>query len=274
MTQFMAMKVMELEIPGLPDLFDEMQLRQRAQAMISDLERLVEVDSLLLYTTLTYRYCLRNKNSGEPLIVLVLELAPQPQQLLDFVPEENSLGTREKNMLADRQRLRHAWQELPVHNTQAVIALAQRMQARFLDLSDGAFAPKTKKQLNALVSARHRHWNGHLSEDDPWQMELPTLPRYEWRRELFHVRAQLFRERRGFTLKLLNRTTLPSQLRSVRTLRMPNRSPKLEDASALDRAEYTGTPVDLVIRVGSNLGSELICVADFVRLADAKSSCE
>lgn len=77
--------------------------------------------------------------------MLVLELAPRPQQLLDFVPEENSLGTREKNMLADRQRLRHAWQELPVHNTQAVIALAQRMQAGFLDLSDGAFAPKTKK---------------------------------------------------------------------------------------------------------------------------------
>ena len=108
MTQFMAMKVMELEIPGLPDLFDEMQLRQRAQAVISDLERLVEVDRFLLYTTLTYRYCLRNKKSGEPLIVLVLELAPRPQQLLDFVPEENSLGTREKNMLADRQRLRHA----------------------------------------------------------------------------------------------------------------------------------------------------------------------
>ena len=64
MTQFMAMKVMELEIPGLPDLFDEMQLRQRAQAVISDLERLVEVDSLLLYTTLTYRYCLRNKKIG------------------------------------------------------------------------------------------------------------------------------------------------------------------------------------------------------------------
>ena len=49
MTQFMAMKVMELEIHGLPDLFDEMQLRRRAQAVISDLERLVEVDSLLLY---------------------------------------------------------------------------------------------------------------------------------------------------------------------------------------------------------------------------------
>lgn len=64
MTQFMAMKVMELEIHGLPDLFDEMQLRRRAQAVISDLERLVEVDSLLLYTTLTYRYCLRNKNRG------------------------------------------------------------------------------------------------------------------------------------------------------------------------------------------------------------------
>lgn len=105
-------------------------------------------------------------------------------------------------------------------------------------------------------------------------MELPTLPRYEWRRELFHVRAKLFRERRGFTLKLLNRTSLPSQLRAARTLRMPGRPPKLEDASALDRAEYTGTPVDLVIRVGSILGSELICVADFVRLADAKSSCE
>lgn len=265
MTQFMAMKVMELEIHGLPDLFDEMQLRRRAQAVISDLERLVEVDSLLLYTTLTYRYCLRNKNSGEPLIVLVLELAPRPQQLLDFAPEENSLGTREMNMLADRQRLRHACKELPVQNTQAVIALSQRLHAGFLDLPDEALVPKAEKQLDALVSARQRHWNGHLSEVDPWQMELPTLPRYEWRRELFHVRAKLFRERRGFTLKLLSRTTLPSQLRSVRTLRMPDRPPKLEDASALDRAEYTGTPVDLVIRVGSNLGSELICVADFVR---------
>ncbi len=35
----------------------------------------------------------------------------------------------------------------------------------------------------------------------------------------------------------------------------------------MDRAEYTGTPVDLVIRVDTVLGSESLSVADFVRLA-------
>ncbi|QKD45729.1 hypothetical protein HF896_19845 [Alicycliphilus denitrificans] len=261
---------MELEIQGLPNLFDEKQLQQRVQAVISDLARLVEVNSLLLYTTLTYRYRLRSKDTGDPLIVLVLELAPRPQQLLDFAPEENALGTLEKNILADRQRLRHACQELPVQNTQAVIALSQRLHAGFLDFPDEPLAPKTERQLTALVNARHRQWKGYLSEDTRWQMELPTLPRYDWSCELLHVRTKLYRERKGFTLKLLSRATLPAQLRSVQNLRMPDRPPNLEDASVLDRAEYTGTPVDLVIRVGSLLGSESISVANFVRLADAK----
>ncbi|MBP3981138.1 hypothetical protein J8G26_10410 [Acidovorax sp. JG5] len=270
MKPLIAMKVMELEIQGLPDLFDEKQLQQRAHAVISDLARLLGVDRLLQYTTLTYRYRLHSKDPDGPLIVLVLELAPRPQRLLDFLTDDTTLGTLEKNLLADRQRLRHACQELPVQNSHAAIALAQRLHAGFLDLPDETLAAETEKQLAALVNARHRHWNGYLSEDDPWQMELPTLPRYQWSRELLHVRAKLSRERRGFTLKLLRRATLPAQLRSIHNLRMPDRPPNLEDASMLDRAEYTGTPVDLVIRVGSVLGSESISVADFVRLADAK----
>lgn len=105
-------------------------------------------------------------------------------------------------------------------------------------------------------------------------MELPTLPRYEWSSELFHVRSQLSRERKGFTLKLLGRTSLPVLLRTVHELRMPVRPPNLQNSSVLDRAEHTGTPVDLVIRAGTVLGRAHISVADFERFADATPSSE
>lgn len=96
MNPFMAIKVMELEIQGLPAPFDDKQLQQRARAVVSDLARLLEMDRLLQYTTLTYRYRLHSKDAGTPLILLVLELTPRPQRLLDFLPDHASLGTLEK----------------------------------------------------------------------------------------------------------------------------------------------------------------------------------
>jgi hypothetical protein len=79
--------------------------------------------------------------------------------------------------------------------------------------------------------------------------------------------SQLLREQRGFTLKLLQRAQLPAALHSVKRLRMHERPATLEDATVLDRAEYTGTPIELIIRIGSVIGSDVISVADFVEIA-------
>ena len=267
MNPMVTIKVMELEIQGLSDIFDEQQLRQRAHAMVSDLTRLLALDRLLQYTTLTYRYRLRCGETGSPSIVLVLELTQRPQRLLDFQGDGTTLGTLERNLLEDRQRLRHACQELPVQNSHATIALAQRLHAASLDSPDEALPPETDRQLSALINSRHRQWNGHLAEDHPWQMELPALPRYEWVGPPVRVRAQLLRKQRGFTLKLLQRTQLPEALHSVKHLRIHERPSTLEDAAVLDRAEYTGTPIELLVRLGRVIGSDDISVADFLEIA-------
>lgn len=262
-----TMKVMELEIQGLADIFDEQELRQRAHTMISDLTGLLASDRLLRYTTLTYRYRLRSGETGSASIVLVLELTQRPQQLLQFQGGDSTLGTLERNMLEDRERLRHACEDLSAQNSQATIALARRLQAAFLNSPDEALPQKIERQLNALVHSRHRRWNGQFSEDHPWQMELPALPRYEWIGSPVHVYVKLLREKRGYTLILLRRAQLPAVLHSTKRLRMHERPSKLEDATSLDRAEYTGTPIELVVHIGSIVGSDDISVADFARLA-------
>jgi len=266
----MTLEVMQLELQGLPYLFNEKQLQRQTRIMISDISSLLQVDRLLLFTTLCNRYRLCSDRAGTPLIFLVLELTPRPQQVLNFEANETTPGTLERRMLEDRQRMRHACEELPVQTSHTMIALAQRLQAAFLDLPDGPLMPETERQLTAVINSRHRRWNGHLEKNHPWQLELPKLPRYEWIGTPIHLRTQLLRERSGFTLKLLRRTKLPAVLHSVQTLRMPKRPSKLEDASVLDRAEYTATPIELIVRIGNVIGSDVISVADFVRLAWSK----
>lgn len=267
MNPLITIRVMELEIRGLPEFFEERELRHRAQAVVSDLTRLLALERLLKFTTLTYRYRLRSDETGSPSIVLALELTHRPQRLLNFQGDDTTPGNLERNLLEDRQRLRHACEELPVQNSHATIALAQRLHAAFLGSPDEALAHETERQLTALISSRHRRWCGHLSEGHPWQMELPALPRYEWVGTPIRIRTQLLREQRGFTLKLLQRAQLPASLHSVKRLRMHDRPPTLEDATALDRAEYTGTPIELIVRIGSVIGSDDFSVADFVRIA-------
>jgi hypothetical protein len=267
MTPLITKSVMDLEISGLPELFEERQLRQRAQAVIADLTELLDVNRLLQFTRLTYRFRLCNSETGAPLIVLVLELAPRPQLLLNFLGDNSDPGRLERSMLTDRQRLRRACEDLPVQNSHAAIALAQRLQAVFLDSPNEALTPDTERHLAALLNSRSRQWNGHLAENHPLQLELPALPRYEWFAPPVRVRTQLLREKRGFTLKLLQRSQLPAVLHSVQSLRMHERPSTLEDAAALDRAEFTGTPIELVVRIGSLAGRDAISVADFVQLA-------
>ncbi len=267
MKSMVTMKVMELEIQGLTDIFDEQELRQRAHTMVSDLTGLLGLDTLLHHTTLTHRYRLRCGETDLPSIFLVLELTQRTQRLLQFESDGSTLGTLEKNMLEDREHLRRACQELPVQNSHATIALARRLQAAFLNSPDEALPQKMERQLNALVHSRHRRWNGQFSEDHPWQMELPALPRYEWIGSPVHVYVKLLREKRGYTLILLRRAQLPAVLHSTKRLRMHERPSRLEDATLLDRAEYTGTPIELVVRIGSIIGSDDISVADFARLA-------
>ena len=129
MNPLITIKVMELEIRGLPEVFEERELRHRAQAVVSDLARLLEVERLLQFTTLTYRYRLHSDETGSPSIVLVLELTQRPQRLLNFQGDDTTPGNLERNLLEDRQRLRHACEELPVQNSHATIALAQRLHA-------------------------------------------------------------------------------------------------------------------------------------------------
>lgn len=267
MNPLVTMRVIELEIGGLPEIFDERQLRQRARAMISDLTMLLETDRLLQFTTLTYRYRLRSNEAGSSLIVLVLELTPRPQRLLNFQGDGVTLGTLERNLLEDRQRLWHACKELPVKNSRVTIALAQRLHAASLDSPDAALAPEMKRQVTKVKNSRQRRWNGHFPEGQPLQMELPALPRYEWVGPPVRVRAKLSREQLGFTLELLQCAQLPASLHSVKRLRMPKRPPTLEEATVLDRADYTGTPIELIVRIGSLIGSDDISVADFVRVA-------
>lgn len=266
MNQDMLTVVAELHMPSLPSIFDASQLQGRANAMLRDLSRLLNVDSILQHTALTHGFRLARPQEDTTPIMLVIGLVVRPQTMLDLLHDNLTLGALQRETLKERRQLLLACLDLPVQHAHATIALAQRLQAGFLDLPDETLAPDIERQLTMLVSARRRTWIGQLAEHDPWQLELPSLPRYEWHRELIHVRAKLRRERNGFSLKFLRRHLLPALLRSIPGLQMPHRPPTLEAASELDRAEYTGTPLDLVIRVGSLVGKEEIVVADFIRV--------
>ena len=156
-----------------------------------------------------------------------------------------------------------ACRNLPTQSALVAIEFSQRIAAACLSMPQDILQSDLSKRLKILLSVKTRSWNGSVSEH-PWQHHLPGLAKHEWRAEHVKVRAQLQRERRGFSLRLMRPETLPMMLQSVKSLRMLERPVDIDKASILDRAEHTRSPLDMVIRVGSRPGSDQLTVADFL----------
>ena len=183
--------------------------------------------------------------------------------MLDFECGFRSLGSLEQSILEDRQKMVTACRNLPTQSALVAIEFSQRISAACLNMPQELLQPELSKRLKILLGVKTRRWHGFVSEH-PWQHQLPTIGKYEWRAELLGVRVQLQREKRGFLLRLMRRDSLPASLQSVKRLLMPERPINIDDASVLDRAEHIRSPIDMVIRVGSRPGSDQLVVADFV----------
>ena len=146
------------------------------------------------------------------------------------------------------------------------VNLANRVSQANMNRPLESMAPHIARRMKVMFNASRKEMTG-LVADRPWQFELPSLPKYQWQSTCVNLRVQLIREKYGFTLILLNRKSLSPELQNTKSLLMPQRPQLIEDAALLDRAEHTGSPVDISVRLGSILGSEDFSIADFAGFA-------
>lgn len=259
--------VLELELPDFPRIFDATLLEEHAQAVLADVARLLDTETSLQHTRLAHAFSMTLDERQSPRLKIVIGLALLNQRLLDFQFRELTLGDLELAALEDRQRLVTACKNLPVQHSQLSLEIARRISAACLDIPVASLQAEVSRHLKSLLASHRRPLYGTLA-GTPWQHELPSLPSFEWRRELFQVRVLLHREKSGYTLRLLRRDQRADDLRHINKLRMHERPSDIEAAGLLDRAEHTRSPVEMVIRVGSRVGSDQLIVADFVRFAE------
>ena len=265
MTNMMLIEVLELELDNLQLEFSSWQLKEQAETVLDDLSNLLDAKALLQHSILTHKFRLRVNERREPFVSMVVGLAVRSQRVLDFQFGNTSVGAIEQLVLNDRQRLVTACKDLPVQSALVAIEFAQQITSACLNLSAQEPPHDFEKRLKTLLNVKSRRLSGTVS-DHPWQHELPAIAKYDWHSELLTVRAQLIRERRGFSLRLIKRESLPSRLQRATRIYMPERPRDLDVASSLDRAEHTRSLVNIVIRTGSRPYSDEVVVADFVSL--------
>lgn len=257
--------ILQVKIVGLADPFVPADLTQKATDLLKDLENQLDPKTFLKDTTMDFSLRLDVDEAGKPFHWMLVGLKLISQLELDFYHSDTSDGDIEQKVLEDRQRLVNACRNLPTKNGLTATQWAERTSSAVLNVPQERVVADLHNRITRLASVKNRHWHVHI-DGNTFQHELPSIARYEWRRELVSVKVLLDREKRGFSLRLMHRDTLPSWVQRVSKLTMPERPKNIEVAGVLDRAELTGSPVKMLIRLGSRPGSEQLTVADMVRL--------
>lgn len=263
MTDHLLTPVLELRIPGLQSEFSLYHLEQRARSLMEDLRSLLDSKKILKHTVMSHTFRLITTENGG--LMLVVGLAFSNQFSLNFRFEPVELGMVDEMVLHDRQAIVSACRNLPTTCDLAAVEWAQVYSSACLNLPEEDVHTDLSRRINMLLGVKHRKLEGEVA-DQPWQHSLEGLGKYKWSNEVIQIRAQLNREKRGYSLRLLNAGNLPYQLQSVRTLRMLDRPHDVEAASFLDRSEHVRSAVEMMIRVGSRPDSDQPVVADFVSL--------
>lgn len=264
MTKTMLLEVLELSLAGLPPLFEARHLDEQAHKLMQDFSILLNTKVLVKNSVLMHKFRLTVNEHQKVGVMLVVGLTLPNQLMLDYEYGSRSLGCLEQLILEDRQKMVTACRNLPTQSALTAIEFSQRIAEACLFLPIQDQCEDLANRLKTLLTVKRRRWNGIVA-DRPWQHQLPSIAKYDWRSELLTVRVQLQREKRGFSLMLMRPNLLPDLLQSVRKLRMLERPHDIDEASILDRAEFTRSSVNIVIRAGSRPGSDQLIVADFLR---------
>lgn len=263
MNCYLLTPVIELKMVGLKSEFSGYDLEQKAHSMMEDLRDLLNANTVLKHTVLSHSFRL---GTGEhPGLMLVIGLVLSNQFTLNFKYEPIDLGMVDEMVLKDRQEIVSACRQLPSVCGLAAIEWAQIYSSACLSLPDEDVHINLSRRVNAMLGVKHRALEGMVA-DQPWQHSIDGLGRYKWSNEVIRIRAQLDREKKGYMIRLLSVDQLSPALRSVRKLRMIDRPRNVETASYLDRSEHMKVAVEILVRVGSQPGSDRPVVADFIGL--------
>ena len=266
-------QVLELTTLGLPRVFSAAELQNIGQKLTTELSDLLNTQKILTTTVLAHRFKLEKDRGGKPCLRILLGLALANQLVLDFSLGSLTLARAEQAILEDRDRLVHAIRKLPADTALATLEASQINAAAMLQIDVDKLRPALSRHLLAILSKQRRVFKGTLLGDE-WEHEIPSLPKYEFWPEVYEVRAVLLRRQRGYAMVLLARASLATELQAVRQLRLIERPDDADIASALDRAEFQGDPVELTIKIGTLFGRDELTVANFVALRTHQASAQ
>ena len=263
--------IFEIKLVGLAYVFDLSDVEHKTANLLADLENQLNSKTLLKNTSMVFSLRLDVDEHGKPFLWMLVGLKMNQQLELSFYDPEMAHGDVEQRVLEDRQQLINACRNLPTANGLTASQWAERTCSAILDVPQKRVESDLHCRIVKLSRVKNRSWHVHV-DGNSFQHELPSIAKYEWRSELVKVQVLLNREKRGFSLRLMHRDALPSWVQRAGQLNMPERPKSIEIAGYLDRAEHTGSPVKMLIRLGSRPGSEQLIVADMVRIDNAKFS--
>lgn len=264
MGKLILQPVLELQIMQLPVVFDLQLLDSHARRLVDQFSVLTEATSILKHTTMTYAFRQALDEINTPVMMLVIGLVLRNQMILDFKFKNIDIATLEMMILEDRSRLISACKNLPIQSSVAAVDFSKRITSACLDLPQSEISAQVSRSLRALLDVKQRSWAGQINSQK-WQHHLPHMPPFDWQSGHHNVRVRLSREKRGYSLQFLKKNELPVTLKSLARLPMPEQPSDLETASELHKAERTGQPIDIAIRIGTAIRTGEVVVADFLR---------
>lgn len=256
-----------LDLSGVPAVYTADELRDRAEQVVQEVEDLLQLQDLLIHSTL--RYLLSQEvdaKAGTFKHLILLDLVPKRAAQLDLFTGALDREALAAAMATESQALLDAFRAAPQRCDRARVLFAMR-NAAAVSHSDPAKVPMLGADVRQFLTVRRRSFSGHLS-GFRWQLQLDHVG-FDWDCTLTQLRVRLYRERDGFSLRPLN-----AQLAcGVRRQRLRMGFPAdLEALATLDRAAHTGQALGVQVRLGRNPGDEAVSRADFVRFDQLRTA--
>ena len=261
--------LLEIMIPGVPEVYTETDLRTRADDLIQAIYGLLRLDDVLTCSTLCCSFRIgvdEDRGLCQHFAVLSLALR-QSRQLSLFTGVEDTVDV-ESALLADCRGLIAACRSAPQTTNEVALRFSLRVAGAVMGREEQDLPQPFAQTLRTMLQKISRRVQGRIRSEE-WGWQLAMFCRHDWDASTSDISARVIREKNGFSLEVLDGGRRPILARRKLSMRFPA---DRDSVGRLDRATHTAQAISMTVRLGRDPGVEYPCVADFVAFCDAPAA--
>lgn len=261
--------LMEIVIPGVPEVYTETDLRTRADHLIQAVYDLLRLDDVLTCSTLSCRFRVGiDKQNGVCQHFAVLSLALRQSRQLSLFAGAEDVANIESALLADCRGLIGACRSAPRTTNEVALQFSLRVAGAVMGHKEHDLPQPFAQTLRAMLQKISRKVQGRIRSEE-WGWQFAMFSRYDWDASTCDISARVIREKNGFSLEVLDGAQRALPARRKLSMRFPA---DREAVGRLDRATHTAQEIWMTVRLGGEPGADYTCVADFVAFCDAPAA--